>query len=171
VDVVKLAVLAAALSACYSPSLRDCTVTCAAAGDCASGQLCGSDHLCAAPEVAGQCGRLGLDAGEIVDARTPVDASGVDAGPDAALRVTIHLHVDRGGFVMLGSGGSCDGSGPTNGDCMLSAPRGVPNTLQATEHANAMFDKWTGGPCDHQGALCLLTPEMNLDIHARFQGG
>lgn len=59
---------------CYSPSLRDCTVTCAAASDCGGGQICGADGYCAAPSVAGRC------------TSTDAAVAGADAmvvGPDA----------------------------------------------------------------------------------------
>ena len=41
----------AILSGCYEPELRDCTVTCEGATDCADGQTC-SAGLCAANGVA-----------------------------------------------------------------------------------------------------------------------
>ena len=161
---VRLAALAAGLSGCYAPPLHDCTVSCAGPGECATGQVCGSDHLCAAPGVAGSCGVMLGDAGvgdaESADARPPDGAR-----PDAALHVMVHLHVDGKGAIVIGSGGSCDD------DCMISLLLGVPDTLHAVPQAEATFDKWTGGPCDHQAELCAFTPTMNLDIHARFNGG
>ena len=45
--------VAIAAGACYEPELRDCTLSCTAAAECADGQVCGSDHFCASPEIAG----------------------------------------------------------------------------------------------------------------------
>jgi len=56
------AVLIALVASCYSPDVRDCTVTCSDNADCADGQRCGSDHLCAAPDHAGRCGDAPADA-------------------------------------------------------------------------------------------------------------
>ncbi len=85
-----LAVLVATMvlaAACYDPSLRNCTVTCVAAGDCASGQVCGADGWCAAEAIAGQCAAYldgGLaDAAEPTDGTPPVDAPATDASQSA----------------------------------------------------------------------------------------
>ncbi|HSN28352.1 MAG TPA: hypothetical protein VLT45_18835, partial [Kofleriaceae bacterium] len=43
---------AALLAGCYSPDLRDCTVSCASSADCAGAQVCNASHLCAAQDVA-----------------------------------------------------------------------------------------------------------------------
>ncbi|MDQ3364505.1 MAG: hypothetical protein M3680_03660 [Myxococcota bacterium] len=48
-------------TACYSPTLRDCTVACSSPTDCGGSQVCGADGFCSAPEIAGQCGGV-LDA-------------------------------------------------------------------------------------------------------------
>jgi hypothetical protein len=72
-----LAALIVALAACYSPTLRDCTLQCASAHDCAGGQVCGNDGYCAAPDVAGHCV---ADAAASRDAtRQPPDAKSCGA--------------------------------------------------------------------------------------------
>lgn len=80
-------------TACYSPELQDCAVTCAADGDCGPGQVCGSDRMCAVPTVAGSCARggrhdAGLDLpGDFYDANAS-DATGMPDAPmtpDAAV--------------------------------------------------------------------------------------
>lgn len=47
-----LLVVAIAAGGCYSPSLRDCTVSCANPTDCAGDQVCTSNGWCAAPEAS-----------------------------------------------------------------------------------------------------------------------
>jgi len=48
---VKICVLLALLAACYSPSVRDCTVTCATGDQCGGGQVC-AGGWCTAPDVS-----------------------------------------------------------------------------------------------------------------------
>jgi hypothetical protein len=175
-DVVRAATVAALLGpACYSPSLRDCTLGCAAATDCANGQVCGADHLCAAPAIAGRCTADaggdatrdgdGADAAIHADARPPDATSPADARPpDAAPTITIHVHVDGKGRVVLGSGGTC------SHDCMLQAVLGVANTLTAIPRGGSEFDAWSGAACTGQGPICAFTPATNLDVHATFDG-
>ncbi len=154
---------ALALASCYSPSLRDCTVSCTAATDCANGQVCGSDHRCAAPAVS-------CSADAAVDA-SPRDAA-VDAlppPPDSSPFVTLHVHVDGSGLVSVLAVGACDSMGPTHGDCMYDVIAGVPLELDATPHAGFDFDSWSGGPCDQADASCTFTPTTNVDLHARFK--
>ena len=43
------------LAACYDPAVRDCTVSCGTAGDCAGGQLCSRDGFCVARTFIGSC--------------------------------------------------------------------------------------------------------------------
>ena len=162
---VLIVTIAVGLAACYSPSLRDCTVTCSAASDCASGQVCGGDHFCAAPVIAGTCATpVQLDAdidGALADAA--IDARAADAAIDAALFVALHLHVDGKGTLLLDGGGSC------RSDCMLSVPRAEPSTLRAIADADQMFDRWTSPTCAGQPATCTFTPLVATTVNARFR--
>lgn len=159
------------MAACYSPDVRDCTLTCGGPTDCAQGQVCGADHFCASPAIAGQCASLPpIDAapGTLPDAR-PVDARPVDAHPDARpdapVDVQLHVHVDGPGSVTLDGGGSC------SGDCMLPAPRGVPATLRAFPNPNKVFVMWTSVACAGQGAVCTFTPTAPTPVDAKFDKG
>ena len=113
----------AMISACYSPTLRNCTVTCETSGDCAGGQICGSDHYCAAPGVADRCSQPDVpdgqsvatdatpaDGANAVDARRSVDARPADAAPAT---VFLHLHDDGHGAITIVGGPTCATSGPT----------------------------------------------------------
>ena len=132
--VVLIAVAAIGLAACYSPSLRDCSITCSNTNECAQGQVCGNAGYCAAPEVADRCADVISDAG-----MTPVDATPVDAAP----RVTLHLHVDGPGEIDFGAN-------PCRTDCMYSVPIHAQITLTAVDINDHEFDKWTMGPCTGQ---------------------
>lgn len=147
------------LGGCYSPQVRDCTVTCTGASECAAGQVCGDDHFCAAPEVAGTC--------EAIDAGTTThdDAARADAAPDALVRITLHVHVMDDGKVVVPGVGTCDSA--TGGDCMYLVLRGALLELTAVQ-TDKPFDKWTGGPCDGEPATCSITPTANVSVTAKF---
>src|SRR5687768_11522870 len=104
--------------ACYEPELRDCTLSCTAAADCADGQVCGADHFCASPEIAGTCatmpggaGGTGRDAG-VTDAKMPDTRP--DAPPDAATHVLLAISIAGKGQVTVHGIGTCDASQPQN---------------------------------------------------------
>jgi hypothetical protein len=170
--------LAAALaaSACYSPDLRDCTVTCIAATECAADQVCGADGFCASPAMAGNCPQLvGPDARD-PDA-SPPDAAPPDAPPpDAApppisveLRIEIKGEKSATGQVVVSGLGSCAPIGNTDVVCVYTIPAG-PLALLAVPNPNARFDKWESGPCDGQGASCSTVAEPpKTTIKARFK--
>lgn len=176
-------VLALAFGACYAPQLRDCTLACASAGDCASGQTCGEDHFCVASNAPRRCGPGGPldDASVAADARVdgarppPMDAPRQhnDAGVavDAqVVTVALHIRIQGGsGRVDLVGGASCDSNPPQNGDCVLVAPAGGAAVLNAIPHAGQMFDRWMGPPCGGQGATCTF-PAQAADIKVRFSG-
>ena len=155
--VVLVAVAAIGLAACYSPSLRDCTVTCSAATDCARGQVCGNDGLCAAPDVADHCTDVIADAG--IDARPPVDA---------VARVNLHVHIDGEGDVELGAM-SCKSGAPQNGNCDFSVVANVSLTLDAVDLTDHVFEKWTAGPCIGQVVrTCAFAPIAATDVGAKW---
>lgn len=155
-----LAGLMASTPACYDPELRDCSVTCAAASDCAGGQVCGSDGYCSAPSVAGSCARddVGGGGGEFLDAGPMVDASG------PVLRITIS------------GGGKVEVSMPTftcnsrdTGDCTVSVTAGATLRLTAKSSGDRRFDGWTTSNCASQDATCHLTATPTTTVvGARF---
>jgi hypothetical protein len=164
-------------SACYSPDLRDCTVSCTAANDCASGQVCGSDRFCASPELAGRCGSLPTDDGGTpippTDAGVIVDGESVtppDAPPDAPMTKQLHIKVDgQGGISVLGVG-TCDSAPPQNGDCRFDVFLATPLHAEGYGHPGWRFDKWTDGPCqdDHEDS-CNFTPTGPTNLNAKFR--
>jgi hypothetical protein len=151
----------AALAGCYSPSLRDCTVSCEAASDCASGQVCGDDGLCAAPMVAGRCANIEVDAGT-------VDAGVPDAPPDAPVLVRLSVQVDGKGSVDVAGSGVCS-SQMMRGRCMYDIPLGVAQRVEAIAiDSKEPFVGWTSLTCFGQGAVCTFTPLTMTTVAARF---
>lgn len=64
-----------AITGCYQPELRDCTVHCAAATDCTGGQVCRPDGWCAMPSVD-NCPAGGNGTGDTIDAATDIGSNG-----------------------------------------------------------------------------------------------
>lgn len=139
-----------ALTACYSPDTRNCTVSCASAVECGNGQVCGADGFCAEPSLAGHCNAASPDAG----ARET----------NVALRITIQ---GRGRVTIQGVG-VCDTSQTNHGDCTLMVPPRVARTLAAVA-TNNDFVGWTTSNCSTQGVTCTLTPVAATQVGARFQ--
>jgi hypothetical protein len=163
--IAALAVAGAAIAGCYDPSLRDCTVSCASPGDCASSQVCGADGKCAAPEVAGRCGAV--DARGRDDARLPGDAD-VDS-PDARATVALHVQVSGKGSVLVDGIGACSSQDPQRGDCLYDVTPGVPLTAHAIQiQSDQVFAMWMSTTCAGQGARCVFTPVAPTTINARF---
>ena len=159
----------AMVGSCYSPTVRDCTVTCDSSHDCIGGQLCGSDHFCAMPEVASHCaGDLAPDA----SLTKHLDGGGADAvvGSDAAsATVILHLHDDGNGEIAIVGGASCATSDPQHGDCMIAVPSGVLVVLQASGQAPNVFMRWEGQVCSGTNPSCSFVPNLpTSDIHAKF---
>ena len=160
----------AAIAGCYSPSLRDCTVSCGSASDCASGQVCGSDGMCAAPAMAGRCAML-VDAGGAPphgDAGPPRDA-GADAPPDAAGTIRLTVQVTGHGSVVVAGVGTCSSMDPQKGNCAYDVTIGVALTAQAMPiDPGDVFSMWTSMTCAGQGARCVFTPVAATTVTARF---
>jgi hypothetical protein len=164
------AVALACLSACYSPDLRDCAVTCASSSDCAGTQVCGADHFCAVPELAGSCARqlpdggaadAPRDAGDTPPAdahEVPVDAAPPDAPPTGMLHLTV-----------MGHGELVAGSHSCTGDCTYQVPL-VTIDVVAVGHGDQVLDKWTQGPCaGSHSTTCTVTPPVT--VAAKFHRG
>jgi len=151
-----------ALAGCYSPSLRDCTVSCGSASDCATGQVCGPDGMCASPSVAGRCGAP-VDAGHL-------DASAPDAAlADAARTVRLTVQIMGTGSVTIAGVGACSSQAPDKGNCMYDVLPGAPLTAQAMPITTTdMFALWSSMTCAGQAARCQFTPVTATVIAARF---
>lgn len=152
-----------ALAACYSPSLRDCTVSCASASDCATGQVCGADGMCAAPAIAGRCRSL-------VDAGNPDAPAHADAAlADAARTVRLTVQIMGKGSVAIEGVGACSSQDPDKGNCMYDVAAGAPLTAQASPiTVTDVFGAWGSVTCAGQGARCQFTPVTATMIAARF---
>jgi hypothetical protein len=157
-----VALAGVALAGCYSPSLRDCTVSCGSASDCATGQICGADGMCASPAVAGRCGAA-VDAGHI-------DAPGQDAAlPDAARTVRLTVQIMGKGSVIIDGIGACSSQDPDRGNCVYDVVAGAPLAAQASPlTANDVFAMWSSVTCAGQGARCQFIPVIATVIAARF---
>lgn len=147
----QLLLILAILSGCYAPDLRDCTVTCTGAKDCANGQVCGADGYCAAEGVAGSCGKA-------------VDAA-VDAPPLIMLRVTAQ---GKGHIDVVGTG-TCTGTGGMPADCVMQVSKNAQVIVRAiTDNADMPFDKWTSQTCSGQGFSCTFKAVSATTVSARF---
>ncbi|HEX3481612.1 MAG TPA: hypothetical protein VHT91_41660 [Kofleriaceae bacterium] len=154
-----------ALAACYSPSLRDCTVSCGSASDCASGQVCGADGMCASPAVAGRCRTL-VDAGN-PDGPSPPHPDA--ALPDAARTIRLTVQIMGKGSVVVEGVGACSSQDPDKGNCMYDVVPGAPLAAQANPITPTdVFAAWSSVTCAGQGARCQFTPVMPTMIAARF---
>jgi hypothetical protein len=165
--ILRIGVLLLIASAgCYSPELRDCTLTCSEASDCAGGQVCGSDHLCAAPDIAGKCSSLPSDAGS--NARD----AGVDAVmlPDAATHGELAVVIEGEGRITVTGFGTCDKAAPQNGACTYIVPLNASLTVTADSHPNWYFDKWTTAACATTPvATCTFTFSAATPLGAKFK--
>jgi len=165
-----VASLAAIAGGCYSPELRDCTVTCSAASDCADGQVCGDDQYCAAPGIAGRCSTLPGDAGPTIrdggaDARTIVDAR-----PDATVWAAIDISIEGQGRVIVQNIATCEKTGPQNGSCTFYVPAGLAITVHAQPYFDWRFDKWTMSACDPVGgSTCTFQATGTSPVGAKFR--
>jgi hypothetical protein len=150
---IRTAILIVALAGCYDPSLRDCTVTCHAAGECATGQVCGADGYCAAPSVAGTC--TAPDAHASIDAPIAIVDSGFDAAPPDAPGAQLHITITGKGKV-VDSTSTITCSAPP-GDCLFGAEPGAMITLTAIGMGSHPFNDWTTANCMGMGASCTVT--------------
>ena len=153
--------VAVALAGCYDPAVRDCTVTCHGAGECASGQVCGADGYCAAPAVAGTC--AAADARATIDAPRTIDGPGgsdaavdaaIDAAPPDAAPAQLHVTVVSGKGMVVDSTGTLTCST----DCLFPAIPDQMITLTAVGMGAAHpFKDWTTSNCMGMGPTCTVT--------------
>lgn len=165
-ELLKLGVACAAAVglACYEPELRDCTLTCSAASDCADGQVCGPDHFCASPELAGSCAARSRDAG-VVDTKP-------DGPPAPPGHVPLAIEIDGKGQITVHGIGTCRESGPQNGSCLFLVPRATPITADAMPDGGWRFERWTTETCAGVSIhTCTFTPSMATTLGAKFKKG
>jgi hypothetical protein len=166
------AALLLAASGCYEPELRDCTITCNAATDCAEGQVCGSDRMCAAPALAGRCGEMPDAAGSGARDAGVTDAMIADATPDAATHAALEIAIEGKGRVNVLGYGSCDAAPPQSGSCTIIVPRDELRTIGADAHPGWRFDRWTTSACAAVGInTCTFRPTGPTPIGAKFKKG
>jgi len=162
-----LTVAVIALSGCYSPALRDCTVSCASPDDCAAGQICGGAGLCVAHDLAAPCGASSVDAGPRGDAAVMRDApSGDAASPDL---VPLDVQVTGKGSVVVDGKGTCSSEDPQRGNCTYRVAPGVALVVHAVGiQFNQVFAAWSSTTCSGAGATCSFTPTAATTLAARF---
>jgi hypothetical protein len=143
---IALLIWVAALGGCYAPDLRDCTVTCTGADDCAGDQVCNDKGLCAADGVT--C--MGGSNGGTVDAAVPT--------------VTLRVTVDGEGKVVV------DGIGDCSRDCTWQVPQSAARRLEALPTGETQFDKWTTSNCSQpMNPRCTITPGSSTTVGAKFR--
>ena len=142
--------IAALVAGCYDPSLRDCTVTCTGADQCAHDQVCGMDGFCVAAS-ADRC----------TGAMLPVDAA-IDAPPPTfALHVTVMGH---GSVTVAGTaGGTC------TADCTYKLPQNSSVTATEMEEGSHQFQMWTTPNCAGRQDTCTFTLAAPQNLGARFE--
>lgn len=136
-----LVVVGASLGGCYDPETVDCTVTCSAPDDCASGQVCDPDGYCTAPEIAGQC----------------------------VAKVALEIHIDGDGTVSLDGVGDCDSRTAKDHTCSFAVLPHQSRRLRALPNGDRDFKQWSSA-CSGETATCELTPVMELTrVGAKFE--
>jgi hypothetical protein len=160
-------------SACYEPDVRDCTVKCSGASDCAGGQVCGGDGYCVdsdavrcrtgATQDGGTTSVTPIDA-HVTDAHPPVDAVAPDAAPDAPTHGLLIVDVDgKGGVLSLGVGW-CEEH------CEYTLPLDSVVLAHASPGDDFEFDRWTTGACpDEKDPDCAVTITAVVSLGARFR--
>ena len=156
-----IAIAACASAACYQPTLRDCTVSCSSAADCAGDQVCGTSGWCAAQGVV--CS-LAPDAA--------VDGAGTDASDDdasnidAAATIDASMMIDAGADlrIVITGRGSVAGDFPgvdcmaPPGDCTYGISPGTVVMLTAVDGPGGhAFIDWTTPNCMGAGRTCTVT--------------
>jgi hypothetical protein len=159
----RAAILALLVGGCYSPDLRDCTVSCSGSDSCGSGEICGSDGYCASPEVAGTC------ANEMGSGSNP---DTVDAATMTAM-VNIHIMVTGDGAVSLNNSlqMTCDHGGSANGDCMYAvASHSTAALLAVITSGSHPFMSWMGMECmGSTSQQCQFTADTDVTVMAMFK--
>lgn len=158
------------VAACYDPSLKDCTISCASNDDCAHGQACAAGGWCAAE---------GASCSGVIDAPTVVtdSAPAVDAAvaPDAMTNASLRVTVQMVGQIVVEGVGTCTSTMPTaHAPATMTCTYGVVSGTELTATAmptssQHQFDKWTDPLCKSQGATCKFTVLPLTVIQANFK--
>jgi hypothetical protein len=154
VGVLSRALVIAAMTGCYSPSVKDCVLPCGSAADCADGQSCSAEGTCAAPAVTCN-GGAAIDAPGMI---APHDAT-LDA-PNSTVPITVEIS-GMGSVQLMGSGAigmqMCenDGSGTS---CMLALEPAKTAMGMAMAKGPDQFMMWTSLVCAGQMMSCTFTP-------------
>jgi hypothetical protein len=152
--------LLALVAGCYEPDVRDCTVSCEVADECADNQVCGSDHMCAAPDMAGRCKAMG-SAGS--------NGSGGSGGSNEDDKVALHVMINGHGKVVIDTLATCDAEGGSHGDCTVMVPKTVVRSLTAIPREEDGFVGWTTAACAGQDATCTVTPLAAIVVGVKFK--
>jgi hypothetical protein len=154
------AAAAMSLVACYQPSVRDCTVSCNSADDCAGDQVC-ANGMCAAP---GNTCDVTVDAanpdaafddapstdGTMNDGTMTDGTPPIDAGADLRIVIT-----GRGSVVGDQPGVNCT---VPPADCTYGINPGTMVMLTAVDGPGThTFIDWTTPNCMGAGRTCTVT--------------
>lgn len=168
-----LVALVMAGTACYSPDLRDCTVACKTAGDCADSQVCGADQFCASPDVAGRCSTGGARRDASIgasteDGGTPIDgAIPPDAPPDAPTEGVLTISIGGHGRVIVQNVGTCEFQASP---CQYVVPLDQDVILAAFPSNGWELDEWNAGPCTgNDSPACVFPPSLTMVAGAKFK--
>jgi len=150
------------IPACYSPDLRDCTVSCVGAADCAGGQVCSAEHYCAASGVSCAMQAPPHDAPR-ADMMMELDAPPpppIDAPPATG---DLHVRIMDKGDVAVSGVATCDH------DCTYTVLLGGELELVAQPGDGRRFERWSGA-CDGDDVTCVLVPTQPLtEVSAKFR--
>jgi hypothetical protein len=156
--ILKLLFVSLVPTACYSPQLRDCTVTCGSASECASDQVCTAAGFCAAPDAT--CAQLQPPPDAAADA--VVHDAPADAPP--AAHGLLHVRVMDKGQVNVTGVGTCDE------DCMYVVVLDTALDARAVPGKDREFERWTSDTCSGQDETCTLTPSQAItQLAAKFR--
>jgi hypothetical protein len=138
---MKLAVLLALWTGCYSPTFAACEVSCGSDSPCPDGYACGSDSFCRSSDDTTTC----------------------------FVTLTVTTNQEGDGLVLSQPQGiSC--STHDDRPSMVTWPTGTHVTLQAQHGSTTQFSRWTGDACDDSPSqTCTFTLTGPTAITAVFR--
>ncbi len=133
------------VSGCFSPELRDCSVTCTGPDECTDGQVC-SAGFCRAPDVT------------------------CEAVPEPApAKVTLRVDVEGAGKVVVAGVGTCMSDEASQGNCSWRIAKGTRVQLDAIELGDKEFERWTTENCGSDAPSCSITVTSETLVGAKFK--